>query len=60
MKVTGLNELAQYIEYEEIARKHEKKAIKEIKKQRIKELVADGVDEELAKVMTQAFMSCGL
>lgn len=60
MKVTGLNELAQYIEYEEIVRKHEKKAIKEIKKQKIKELVAEGVDEELAKVMTQAFMSCGL
>lgn len=60
MKVTGINELAQYIEYEEIVRKHERKAKKEIKKEKINELVAQGIDKEIAKAMTEAFMFCNL
>lgn len=60
MKVNGLNELAQYIEYEEILRNHENKAMKEIKKQRINEMVANGVDKEIAKVMVEAFVQSGL
>ena len=51
MKVTGINELAQYIEYEEIVRKHEKRAERVSKAQRVKELIAEGVDKEIAKVM---------
>lgn len=60
MKITGLNELAQYIECEEIVRNHEKKAIKEIKKQRIAEMVAQGIDKEIAKAMVNSFVACGL
>lgn len=60
MKVNGLNELAQYIEYEEILRNHENKAMKEIKKQRINEMIANGVDKEIAKVMVEAFVQSGL
>lgn len=60
MKVTGINELAQYIEYEEIVRKHERKAEREIKKEKINELVAQGIDKEIAKAMTEAFMFCDL
>lgn len=59
-KVNGLSELAKYIENEEIIRTHEKKAIKEIKKQRIAEMVSEGVDIEIAKVMVNSFLACGL
>lgn len=59
-KVNGLNELAKYIENEEIIRNHEKKALKEIKKQKIAEMVAEGVDREIAKVMVDAYLVCGL
>lgn len=51
MKITGLNELAQVVAYDEIVEKHIKKAEKEIKKNRIKELIAEGIDPEVAKVM---------
>lgn len=51
IKVNGLNELAQMIEYDEIVRTHIKKAEKAIKKQRTAELMTQGIDPELAKVM---------
>lgn len=51
IKVNGLNELAQMIEYNEIVRNHIKKAEKAIKKQRTDELMALGIDAEIAKVM---------
>lgn len=38
---------------EEIIRKHERKAKREIKKNRIKELISEGVDPEIAKVMAE-------
>lgn len=60
MKITGLNELAQIIAHDEIVRTHEKKAMKEIKKQKIAELVAQGIDKELAKVMVNSFVAVGL
>ena len=47
IKVTGLNELAEIIE----ANNRIEKAEKEIKKMRVKELIAEGVDPEIAKVM---------
>lgn len=51
IKVEGLNELAQIIEYEEIVRNHIKKAEKTIKKQRTAELIAQGIEPDIAKVM---------
>lgn len=51
IKVNGLNELAQMIEYNEIVRNHINKAEKAIKKQRTAELMALGIDAEIAKVM---------
>lgn len=56
IKVNGLNELAQYIEYEEIVRTHEARAKKAILKARVNELTAQGIDKELAIVMAK----CGL
>lgn len=47
VRVTGLNELAEIIE----ANNRIEKAEREIKKNRIKELVAEGVDKEIAEVM---------
>lgn len=51
IKVNGLNELAQIIEYEEIVRNHIKKAERAIRKERTAELMAQGIDPEIAKVM---------
>lgn len=51
MKVTGLNEFSQMIAEDELYRNHIKKAEKEIKKNRVKELMAQGIDKEMAKVM---------
>lgn len=60
MKVRGLNDLAKMVEYSTMIENHEKKAIKEIKKQRIAELVAEGVDKEIAKVIVSSELACGL
>ena len=49
IEVTGLNELAEVIEMDNWIRKAER----EIRKMRVKELVAEGVDLEIAKVMAQ-------
>lgn len=51
IKVTGLNEFSQMIAEDELFRNHIKKAEKEIKKNRVKELMAQGIDKEMAKVM---------
>lgn len=56
MKVTGFNELAEIIENNNRIEKAEK----EIKKNRIKELVAEGIDREIAKVMVEAGLACGV
>lgn len=47
LRVTGLNELSKIIE----ANNRIEKAEREIKKMRVKELIAEGVDPEIAKVM---------
>lgn len=60
VKVTGLNELAQAIEDVEFARKFNRNAKKEIRKQRIAELVANGVDKEMAAIMADAFIAFGV
>lgn len=51
VKVEGLNELAQYVAYEEIVRNHIKTAERKAKQARVKQLIASGVDKEVAKVM---------
>ncbi len=51
VKVEGLNELSQYIAYEEIVRNHIKTAERKAKQARVKQLIASGVDKEVAKVM---------
>lgn len=56
VKVTGLEALAEIIE----SNNRIEKAEREIKKMRIAELVAEGVDKEIAKVMVQSFIDCGL
>ena len=56
MKVYGMNELAEMIEEEERLRKAER----EIKKENIKRLEAEGIDKEIAKVMTNVFIEYDL
>jgi hypothetical protein len=50
-KITGINELAQIIEYDNIIDTHIKKAERQIKKDRTNELISEGIDPEIAKVM---------
>lgn len=47
VKVNGISELAEIIE----ENNRIEKAEREIKKNRVKELVAEGIDKEIAKVM---------
>lgn len=56
MKVTGISELAEIIENNSRIEMAEK----EIKKNRIEELVAEGIDREAAKVMVEAGLACGV
>lgn len=53
VEIKGLNELAQIIAYDEIVETHIKKAEKEATNNRVKELMAEGIDKELAKVMAK-------
>lgn len=52
-KITITNELVNTVAYDEIVKTHIRKAERAIKRDRTKELIADGVDPEIAKVMTQ-------
>lgn len=56
VKVTGLNLIEQMVADREL----EKKIARDIKKDQINQLVAEGVDREIAKVMVEAFQSVGL
>ncbi len=56
LKVTGLNELSMIIE----DNNRIEKAEKEIRKNRIKELVSQGIDKEIATVMVDAGIACGV
>ena len=53
-KVNITTEQINLIAYEEIIRTHEKKAKAAIKRDRIKELMAQGIDREMAQVMANA------
>ena len=48
-------DFAQAIEYERILRTHEKKAKKEIIKEKTAEYVAQGIDKEMAAIMAKTF-----
>lgn len=50
-KVTISNEVVNMIAEDEIIRTHIKRAKAAIKRDRVKELIAEGVDPEIAKVM---------
>lgn len=54
LKVTGLNELSEIIEETERI----KKAEKEIRKNRIKELMNEGISKEIATAMIDSFIAC--
>lgn len=60
IKVTGLNELAQCIAYSEIIREHEARAKREAVNTRKKQMIAEGVDKELASVMSKIFTEYGI
>lgn len=51
LKVNGMNELAEIIEKNNMIEKAEK----EIKKENVKRMIAEGIDEEIAKVMVNVF-----
>jgi len=53
VELKGFNELAQAVAYEEIVRTHIKRAERAIKKERLNELLAQGIDKEIAKVMVE-------
>lgn len=59
-KVIIPTELVNVMAEDEIIKTHIKKAEREIKKQRINELIAEGIDKVTAKAMVEAFMACGL
>lgn len=56
MKVTGLNIIEEMVAEIEL----EKKIKRDIKNDQIKQLTAQGIDKEMAKVMVEAFQNCGL
>ena len=56
MKVTGLEAIAEIAEQEARV----KKAEKEIRKQRIADLIAQGIDKMVAEVMVDTFTDYGV
>lgn len=56
LEVNGLNELAEIIEENERIRKAER----EIRKNKIKELISEGISKEIATAMVDAYIACGL
>ena len=55
-RVNGIETLAEIIE----ANNRIEKAEREIKKMRIKEMIAEGVEPKMAKIMVEAMISCGI
>ena len=56
IKVTGLNVIEEIVNEEDLLRKVEKDS----KKDKINQLVAQGVDREIAKVMIKVFNEYGI
>lgn len=57
--MTG-TEIFQAMEYDHIIKTHEKRAKKEIVKEKIAEYVAMGIDKEIAKTMANVFYDYNL
>lgn len=60
IKVKDMDKMAQAIQDVEFAKKFNKNAKKEIRKQRIFELTSQGIDKEMAAIMADAFIACGV
>lgn len=56
IKVTGLDILAEIIEENERIEKAER----QIRKDKVNELVSQGIDKEIAEVMVKAYWDCGV
>lgn len=56
MKITGLEIISEFVEETDRI----KKAEKEIRKQRIAELIAQGIEKQLAEVMVDVFTEYGV
>lgn len=52
-KLVITNEAVNAIAYDEIIKNHERKAKAAIKRDRLSELISEGVEPEIAKVMVQ-------
>ena len=51
IKVTGLNMIEEIVKEEDLVRKVER----DIKKDKVNQLIAQGVDKEMAKIMVKVF-----
>lgn len=56
IKVTGLNIIEEIVNEEDLLRKVERDS----KKDRINQLIAQGVDKEMAKIMVKVFNEYGI
>ena len=56
IKVDGLNLIEEMVN----ERNLEMKVERDIKKDKINQLVSQGIDKEIAKVMVEAFEACGI
>lgn len=56
-EIKFVKELENVIAETEIIKAHEKKAKREIRKQRINDLIVQGIDKEIAKVMVDVEMN---
>lgn len=56
IKVTGLNVIEEIVNEEDLLRKVEKDSNKE----KVKQLIAQGIDKEMAKTMVKVFKEYGI
>lgn len=56
VKVTGLEFISQIVAERELEQKIER----DIRKDRIKQLTAQGIDKDIATAMVDAFKACGI
>ena len=55
MKVTGLELISEMVAERELQKKKER----DVRKDRINQLIAQGIEKEIAEVMVDAYTSCG-
>lgn len=56
IKVTGIGALAEIIE----GNNRIEKAERQIRKDKVNELISQGIEKEVAKAMVQAYWDCGI